>query len=59
MSEIEELIKQIEESRLILISTQKGRAYTDPKVVAASKELDAVLDKYQEMLLKIIKGDED
>ncbi|HZK85622.1 MAG TPA: aspartyl-phosphate phosphatase Spo0E family protein [Desulfosporosinus sp.] len=52
MSEIEELIKQIEELRLNMIKVKEGRAYTDPEVLAISQELDNVLDKYQEMLMK-------
>ncbi|AET67580.1 Spo0E like sporulation regulatory protein [Desulfosporosinus orientis DSM 765] len=52
MSEISDLIKQIEELRLNVIKTKEGRAYTDPLVVAASQELDKVLDRYQEMLIK-------
>jgi len=52
MSEINELIKRIEELRLNVIKTKEGRAYTDPAVVAASQELDEVLDRYQEMLMK-------
>ena len=52
MSEINELIKRIEELRLNMIETKEGRAYTDPVVVAASQELDDVLDRYQEMLMK-------
>ncbi|EGW41800.1 aspartyl-phosphate phosphatase Spo0E family protein [Desulfosporosinus sp. OT] len=52
MSEINELIKRIEELRLNMIKTKEGRAYTDPVVVAASQELDDVLDRYQEMLMK-------
>lgn len=47
MSEIEELIKRIEELRLNMIKTKEERSYTDPEVVAASQELDAVLDKYE------------
>ena len=52
MSEIEELIKRIEELRLNMIKVKEGRSYTDPEVVAVSQELDVVLDKYQEMLMK-------
>jgi len=52
MSEIEELIKRIEELRLNMIKAKEGRSYTDQEVVATSQELDAVLDKYQEMLMK-------
>lgn len=47
---IDELIKQIEELRLDLVTIKVGRAYTDPEVVAASQKLDAVLNKYQELV---------
>ncbi|EGW41118.1 aspartyl-phosphate phosphatase Spo0E family protein [Desulfosporosinus sp. OT] len=57
MSEIEELLRQIEVLRINMIKLKEGRSYTDLKVVAASRELDAVLDKYQEMLMK--KSDKD
>jgi len=59
VSELEELIKQIEELRLNMIKIKEGKSYTDPGVVAASQELDAVLNKYQEMLMKIKKADKD
>lgn len=49
---IEELIKQIEELRIKLIQISEGKSYTDPEVVAASQKLDAVLDKYQEIIMK-------
>ncbi|WP_088228300.1 aspartyl-phosphate phosphatase Spo0E family protein [Desulfosporosinus sp. FKB] len=52
MSEIDELIKQIEELRLNLINTKEGRAYTDAVVVTASQELDKVLNRYQELLME-------
>jgi len=55
MSEIEELIKQIEELRLSMIRIKEGKSYTDPDVVAASQELDAVLDRYQGILMRIKK----
>ncbi|TGE34390.1 aspartyl-phosphate phosphatase Spo0E family protein [Desulfosporosinus sp. Sb-LF] len=48
----EELIKQIEELRLNMIRIKEGKSYTDPEVLAASQELDAILDKYQEVMLK-------
>lgn len=57
MSEIEELIKRIEELRLNMIKAKEGRSYTDPEVVATSQALDEVLDKYQEMLMKKSKKD--
>jgi hypothetical protein len=49
---LEELIKQIEELRSIMIKLKEGRSYTDPEVITASQELDVVLDKYQEMMMK-------
>ena len=49
--ELEELIQQIEKLRLDMIKITEGKSYTDPEVVAASQKLDAVLDKYQEMVL--------
>lgn len=51
-SEIKELIKRIEELRLNMIRIKEGRSYMDPEVIIASQELDAVLDEYQEMLMK-------
>jgi len=59
MSELEELIKQIEELRLNMIKIKKDKSYTDPEVIVASQELDAVLDKYQVMQMKIKKADKD
>ncbi|AET67612.1 Spo0E like sporulation regulatory protein [Desulfosporosinus orientis DSM 765] len=51
MSEtFDELIKQIEGLRLNLVKMKEGRAYTDPEVIKASRALDEVLDKYQELL---------
>ena len=52
VSKIEELKKQIEELRLNMIKVKEGKSYTDPEVVAVSQELDAVLDKYQEVVIK-------
>ena len=48
MSELRELIIEIEKLRSNMAGIREGRSYTDPKVVAASQKLDAVLDKYQE-----------
>jgi hypothetical protein len=59
MPELEELIRQIEELRLNMIKIKEGKSYTDPEVVAASQELDAVLDKYQVILMKIKKADKE
>ena len=57
VSELEELIKQIEELRLNMIKIKEGKSYTDPEVIIASQELDAVLDEYQVMQMKIEKAD--
>lgn len=59
MSELEELISQIEELRLSMIKIKEGRSFTDPEVVTASKILDAVLDRYQVMLMEIKKAEKD
>lgn len=52
MSKVEELIEEIEELRSRLIKIKEGKSYTDPEVIAASQLLDAVLDKYQMMMMK-------
>lgn len=57
MSELEELIKQIEDLRFSMIKIKEGNSFIDPEVITASQMLDAVLDKYQEMLMKIKKVD--
>jgi len=56
VSELEELIKQIEELRSSMVKIKEGRSFTDPEVVTASQMLDVVLDRYQVMLMKIKKG---
>ncbi|MDQ7092954.1 aspartyl-phosphate phosphatase Spo0E family protein [Desulfosporosinus sp. PR] len=56
-SEIEELLKRIEELRLKMIRIKEGKAFSDPEVLAASQDLDAVLDDYQEMLLNMSEKD--
>lgn len=35
-----------------MIKIKEGKSFTDPEVIIASQELDAVLDKYQVMLMK-------
>ena len=49
--DLDELIKEIEKLRLYMIQMKEGKSFTDPEVVAASQALDAVLNKYQEMLM--------
>lgn len=53
MSELEEIIKQIEELRLSTIKVQDDKSNTNPEVVAACHELHANLDRYQGMLMRI------
>lgn len=48
---IEKLIEEIERLRLYMIQIKEGKSFTDPEVVAASQALDAVLNKYQQMLM--------
>lgn len=56
MCEIHVLIKEIEELRVRMIKVQEGKSFSDPAVVAASKSLDTVLDKYQEKLMQMKKA---
>jgi len=49
--ELEKLIKEIEKLRLYMIQIKEGKSFTDPEVVAASQQLDAALNKYQEMVM--------
>lgn len=57
MSELEELIKKIEDLQISTIKVKEGKSYTDPEVVAACQELDAALDRYQGMLMRIEEED--
>ena len=57
MSELKELIKEIESLRSKMIKIKEGKSYLDPEVVAVSQELDAVLDKYQVMLMEKVDKD--
>ena len=57
--ELEGLIKQIKELRLSTINVKESKSDTDPEAVAACQELDAALDRYQGMLMRIEKEDKD
>lgn len=59
MTELEGLIRQIEELRLNTINVKECKSNADPEVVAACQELDATLDRYQGMLMRIEKEDKD
>ena len=52
VSKLKALIKEIEILRSKMIELKEGRYYSHPEVVAASQDLDIVLDKYQVMLRK-------
>lgn len=51
--------EQIEELRSNMIKIKEGKSFMDPEVIAASQMLDAVLDKYQEMLMETNKAERD
>lgn len=53
MSELDELLKHIEELRLSMIKIKEGKSFTDPEVIAASQMLDGVLDRYHELLRRM------
>ena len=50
MSRHKKLIKEIENLRAKMIKIQEGKYFSHPEVVAASQDLDTVLDKYQLMI---------
>lgn len=52
MSELEEILKTIEELRAKLNKAAKEKSLTDPEVLSASQMLDAALNEYQ----RIVKG---
>lgn len=56
MSELDELLKQMEELRLSMVKIKAGKSFTDPEVIAASQVLDAALSRYQVMLMKMKKA---
>jgi len=49
MCGLKKLIKEIERLRSEMIRIKEGKYFTDPEVVAASQDLDVVLNKYQVM----------
>ncbi|MGI6119099.1 MAG: aspartyl-phosphate phosphatase Spo0E family protein [Desulfosporosinus sp.] len=56
MSDIEELLKQIEELRANMVKIKEGRTLTDSEVVTASQMLDAVLNEYYKLLKQKLGG---
>ncbi|MDQ7095269.1 aspartyl-phosphate phosphatase Spo0E family protein [Desulfosporosinus sp. PR] len=58
MSEIEKLLKQVEELHLSMVEIKKGKSIKDIGVITESQILDIVLNNYQEELMKIKKLEE-
>jgi hypothetical protein len=50
LSDLEEVLKSIEELRNKLNKIAEGRKLTDPQVVSASQMLDALLNEYQKLM---------
>lgn len=50
LSDLDEVLKSIEELRSKLNKIAEGRALTDPQVVSASQNLDALLNEYQRLI---------
>ena len=57
VSDSEELLKKIEELRLNMVNIKDDKPFTHPELLAASQELDTVLNKHQETLIKKNKKD--
>lgn len=50
MSDLEEVLKSIEELRTKLNKIANEQRLTDPEVVSASQMLDALLNEYQKLM---------
>jgi hypothetical protein len=50
LSDLEEVLKSIEELRSKLNKFSEGRNLSDPEVVSASQMLDALLNEYQKLM---------
>jgi hypothetical protein len=57
VSELEEMMKELEELRANLHKITEGKTLTDPEVVVASQMLDAVLNEYYKFLKSKVNGD--
>jgi len=53
VSELNEIVNQMEELRSSTIKVQEDKSSTNPEVVAACHELHTALDRYQEILMRI------
>ncbi|OCZ49847.1 aspartyl-phosphate phosphatase Spo0E family protein [Dehalobacter sp. TeCB1] len=52
MNETKKIINKIEKLRSKMAKVKNGKAFTHPEVVKASQELDIVLNKYQELIVR-------
>ena len=52
MSDLEDVLKSIEELRNKLNKLKTGVKLTDPEVVSSSQMLDALLNEYQKLMNK-------
>lgn len=52
MSELRLLLLKIEDLRRQLNDLSQGRALTDPEILAASQELDKLLNEYYDLVAK-------
>jgi predicted nuclease with TOPRIM domain len=57
MSELEEMMKELEKLRAKLHEITEGKTLTDSEVMVASQMLDAVLNEYYKLLKSKVDGD--
>ncbi|MCO1604065.1 aspartyl-phosphate phosphatase Spo0E family protein [Desulfosporosinus nitroreducens] len=57
MSELDEIVNQIEELRSSTIKVKEDKCYTNLEVVAACHELHTALDRYQGILMRVKEED--
>ena len=50
MSDLEDVLKSIEELRIKLNKIANGQKLTEPEVLSASQMLDALLNEYQKLM---------
>lgn len=59
MDDLEAIRKLIEEMRSRLHDKANGRCFTDPEVIKASQELNALLNQYERLLISRCKKEEE
>jgi len=57
LSELDEIVNQIEELRSSTIKVKEEKCSTNPEVVAACHELHTALDRYQGILMRVEEED--